>query len=101
MRQSAAITAAVQQRWLAQANQPMRGSWYMRCQQPVDAAESVINSQPCLRDYGHVRAAVEVQACRVSPKVVGASQSVWHIRGDGTLVGEGCVACGAGQSSPC
>ena len=104
MRQSAAITSsAVQQRWLAhQAYQPMRGSWYMRCQRLVDATESVINnSQPLVKDNGHVRAAVEVQAYRASPKVVGASQSVWHIRGDGIVVGEGFLACGAGRISPC
>lgn len=102
MRQSAASTSAVQQRWLPQAYQPMRGSWYIQCQQLVDVAESVINnSQPLVEDYGHVRAAVEVQAYRVSPKVVGASQSVWHIRGDGTVVGEGCMPCGAGRISPC
>jgi hypothetical protein len=74
----------------------------MQCQQLVDVAESVINnSQPLVEDHGHVRAAVEVQAYRVSPKVVGASQSVWHIRGDGTVVGEGCLPCGAGHISPC
>ena len=61
--------------------------------------ESVINNScPRVKDNGHVRAAVEVQAYRASPKVVGASQSVWHIRGDGTVVGEGCLACWCGSN---